>query len=304
MAVCMGSSTAIYKIDFVGKKLEQLQKFESDFSPVDPCSNCLMWSRDNAGLAVGGDDKIVRLFKAASPKDFKTPFEMVCELKDGHHEAINCIDISPSKTLLISSGNDSQACVWDLRKRTLIKKLTFRDKECKDQRGNVDTTNFNIRGCIFAPDGQFVYLLASKTRFKSYLVCYSIIPVSQDNIMFSPVKVLDVHDNAATKISMSPDSSLLSISTNDGYVKVVDRASYKILLSQKRHKLPVTCSGWYGSDRPSHIFSGSADYSYNLIPVPGGGSFVGNIVSHVIYLLLVQMPILLAILLFFSKAME
>ena len=88
----------------------------------------MRWSRDNAGLAVGGEDRIVRLYKVKSATDFKTPFEKVAELGGGHHEPVNSIDISPSKTLLVSSGNDSQACIFDLRKRALIQKLTFRDR--------------------------------------------------------------------------------------------------------------------------------------------------------------------------------
>jgi hypothetical protein len=33
LAVCMGANTVIYKIDFTAKKLEQLQRLVTDFSP-------------------------------------------------------------------------------------------------------------------------------------------------------------------------------------------------------------------------------------------------------------------------------
>jgi WD40 repeat protein len=120
IAVCMGQFTAIYKISMPKGQLELLTKFQTDFRKEDPASNCCRWSRDNAGLAVGGDDTIIRLYKVAS-KDFKGDMPLVCELKEGgHSEAINSIDISPGKTLLISAGDDSSACVWNLSTKKCI----------------------------------------------------------------------------------------------------------------------------------------------------------------------------------------
>lgn len=110
----MGEFTAIYKICLPKGELELLQKFQTDFSSSEPASNCCRWSRDNAGLAVGGDDSVIRLYKVTS-KDFKGDMSLVCELKNGGHTApVNSIDISPGKSLLISAGNDSMACVWNL----------------------------------------------------------------------------------------------------------------------------------------------------------------------------------------------
>ena len=120
MAVCMGEHTAIYKLCLPKGELELLLKFQTDFKNVEPASNCCRWSRDNAGLAVGGDDTIIRLYKVTS-KDFKGEMPLVCELKDGgHSEAINSVDISPGKSLLISAGNDSTACVWNLQTKKCI----------------------------------------------------------------------------------------------------------------------------------------------------------------------------------------
>lgn len=116
----MGANTAIFKIHYPEGKLSLLQKFQSDFNAVDPCSNYLRWSRDNAGIAVAGEDRVIKLYKVKAPTDFVSPFELVCKLEGGHSEPVNCLDISPSKTLLISSGNDCQASVFDLRKRTLL----------------------------------------------------------------------------------------------------------------------------------------------------------------------------------------
>lgn len=106
----MAKQVAIYKIDFQAAKLELLQKITTDFSAsADSSSTCLRWSSDNLGLAVGGDDRTVRLYKVNAPNDFKSDMLLTCELKTEHFDSINCVDISPSKTLLVSSGNDSQA---------------------------------------------------------------------------------------------------------------------------------------------------------------------------------------------------
>jgi WD40 repeat protein len=100
---------------------------------------------------------------------------LACELKEGgHSEAINSVDISPGKTLLVSAGNDCTASVFDLATKKCIKKLTFRDKTCIDARGNPDNTNFLIRGCFFSNCGRHIYLLAAKMRYKSFLVKYEV----------------------------------------------------------------------------------------------------------------------------------
>ena len=57
---------------------------------------------------------MIRLYKVTS-KDFTGEMPLVCELTDGGHtQGINSVDISPGKSLLISAGHDSCACVWNL----------------------------------------------------------------------------------------------------------------------------------------------------------------------------------------------
>lgn len=191
-----------------------------------------------------------------------------------------------------------------MRRRCLIQKLTFRDRAYRDARGNPDPTNFAIKGCVFSKDGQFVYILASKYRYKSFVVAYAITPVTAEKILFTPHTVLDVHDQFASALGISPDSQYLSVTTSDGFVKVVDRPNMKVLLSQKRNNLPTTCHGWFSSNQdlsPSHIFIGSADYTYNLVAIPAGASFVGSLLKHLVFVVLVQLPILLAIMVYLAK---
>ena len=80
----------------------------------------MKWSRDNSLLVIGGEDRTVRVYKVTNPKDFTVPLELQVELKGGHYDTINGLDISPAKTLVLSSGQDCQANVWNIaQKRTV-----------------------------------------------------------------------------------------------------------------------------------------------------------------------------------------
>ena len=58
---------------------------------------------------------------------------------------------------------------------------------------------------------------------------------------------------------------------SDGFVKVIDESSKRVYVNEKRHNLPVTTMAFscdnYGS--ANHVLTGSADYSYNIIPCTG-----------------------------------
>ena len=144
-----------------------------------------------------------------------------------------------------------------------------------------------IRGCLFSPCSRYIYLLASRTRYKSFIVKYSINAVGSNQnqkISFLPILAIDVHDQAATGMRISRDGSYISVSTSDGYIKVLDQYSGKMLLNQKRHNLPTTCcvfTNSYGNPMatPTHIITGSADYTYNLISIPQ--SYSGGIFSTI-----------------------
>lgn len=155
-----------------------------------------------------------------------------------------------------------------------------------------------IRGCCFTPDGRYVYLLASRVRYKTFLVQYSITP-QYDKFEFNAVSVTDVHEHASTGMCMSPDASYISIMTSDGWIKTVDASTKKMLISQKRHNLPVTCTSFFAPDgsTPSHVISGSADYTYNLIPLPRD-STIWNMLTHLLMVIFVQVPVMLVIIVY------
>lgn len=133
-----------------------------------------------------------------------------------------------------------------------------------------------IRGCFFTSCGKYVFLLAAKLRYKSFLVKYSI-HATQQGVIFNPVSTLEVHNNAVTKMKPSRNEHLIAIASSDGFIKTVNLNSLDVLMSQKKHNLPVTAIGFIDSNdfnsndsdvTPNHVVTGSADYLYHLIKLP------------------------------------
>ena len=170
--------------------------------------------------------------------------------------------------------------------------MTFRDKDFRDARGNPSNDNFLIRGCFFTSCGKYVFLLAAKMRYKSFLIKYQVTPNGND-IQFTPISTLEVHSNAVTRMKPSRDDKLIAIASSDGFIKTVDLDSLSVIMGQKRHNLPVTAIGFLDSNNfnsnelettPNQVITGSADYLYNIIKLPES-SMVKNIMSALFSLL-------------------
>ena len=120
-----------------------------------------------------------------------------------------------------------------------------------------------------------------------------------------------VHDNSVTGMRPSRDGSLISIMTSTGQIKVVEHESQRILLSEKKHNLPVSCSifttpgDFAAQDRcePSHIITGSADYTYNIIGISGQSSFITDAISSV-FKILGQIALFYCILLYIMQYVD
>ena len=78
-----------------------------------------------------------------------------------------------------------------------------------------------------------------------------------------------MHPNTVVGLRVTPDKETVAIFTSDGFVKVLSRAalSQGKALSQKRHKLSVTCAGFKSDsscDAEWAVF-GSSDYMYSIV---------------------------------------
>lgn len=78
-------------------------------------------------------------------------------------------------------------------------------------------------------------------------------------------------------MKVSANGKQIGVMTSDGYIKVYDEQSHKTIISEKRHRLPVTCISFIHdfNGNAEYVLSGSADYTYNFIYCKC--SFIGNI---------------------------
>lgn len=119
-----------------------------------------------------------------------------------------------------------------------------------------------------------------------------------------PVESLEVHNQAATGMLVSPDGDYVSVTTSDGCIKTVQTSTNKMVVSQKRHNLPCTATAFVVpglGQAPTHVVSASADYTYNLISVPSSPSFVVSGLKHMMQLLFLQLPAFVLLLLLVSQ---
>jgi hypothetical protein len=68
-----------------------------------------------------------------------------------------------------------------------VAKLTFSDSECKNVHGTLDTSNFPIKGCCFSKCSRFIFVLAARPKYKSFVVKYSIAPGANSGISTYPL---------------------------------------------------------------------------------------------------------------------
>lgn len=303
MAACLNERVALYKIDFTGPacKLIKLLEFTADFKKEEPAVNVCRFSTDNRLIGTGGDDCVARVFQLNPDNAFKHEGE---ELKpalclEGHFEPINCLDFSSDSKLLVTSSGDYSCLIFncDLKSPTKgqrLHKLTFGD-------GLQDSKNLLMRGCFFS--GQNVYTMATQTRRKSYIIKWRPGRGKTFADKAEPPQaeaVTEVHPNTASGLRVSQDGSQVAIGTSDGWVKVIKesalaRGEAKFIFAEKRHRLPVTCLGFrHGpSGAPEWLFSGSPDYTYNVIRCTK--SFIVGLLSYIVWTLSVTLLLLAAI---------
>tara|TARA_B110000285_G_C15040245_1_gene571429 strand:+ start:742 stop:909 length:168 start_codon:yes stop_codon:yes gene_type:complete len=53
--------------------------------------------------------------------------------------------------------------------------------------GNLDTSNFPIKGCCFSKCSRFIFVLAARPKYKSFVVKYSIAPAANSGILTYPL---------------------------------------------------------------------------------------------------------------------
>ena len=195
----------------------------------------------------------------------------ICTL-EGHCEPVNSLSFSPDNRILVTSSSDRSCIIFNIDragdKRQLgvrLHKITFSD-------GTNDAKNMMMRGCFFSGDSRYLYTLSTENRQRSYIVKWeNKQKFLQKAVQSEPVEVAVIHPNTVTGMCVSPDGSQIGVRTSDGFVKVIATNSFssgKFGVSQRRHRMPVTCLSFKtdADGNSTHILSGSSDYTYNIIP--------------------------------------
>lgn len=78
---------------------------------------------------------------------------------------------------------------------------------------------------------------------------------------------MEVHHTTAAGLKVSPSGKQIGIMTSDGFIKVLKSGSEEFIVSEKRHRLPVTCMGFKtdSNGNAEYLLCGSPDYTYNII---------------------------------------
>ena len=143
-----------------------------------------------------------------------------------------------------------------------------------------------IRSVFFSRDN-CIYSLFSMARLPSYIVKWQ--PLAGQRPSWKQEVTGEVHEKACTGMQRSRHGQI-AVLTSDGIVNIVDSDSLaSVCAPRKISTMPVTCAVYNGDDM---LITGSADYTYNLIPLNSFSAL------SAIRSLIVQMIILVLILLF------
>jgi len=88
---------------------------------------------------------------------------------------------------------------------------------------------------------------------------------------FLPVESFKVHDHPSCQLVLDPLGQQYILGGNNGVIQVMSANDYKCRYSRELFEMPVTGVSVQAKDRV--VVVGSADYSYEVIALPGGSGW-------------------------------
>ncbi|EIW81796.1 WD40 repeat-like protein [Coniophora puteana RWD-64-598 SS2] len=159
----------------------------------------IKFTPDGSQIVTAGRDRTVRVWDSQAGR--------LLSVIDGHSSNIHALSISATGTHLATGLVDGTVCIWDLITRTLI--------------AGPYKHNDHVQTVCWAPNGEYILSghHSGNARVSSVL---------------TGNQVLTVHEHVVTVASFSPDGSRVFGGTVNGFIRVWETASGKLLLGKVR----------------------------------------------------------------------
>ena len=122
-----------------------------------------------------------------------------------------------------------------------------------------------FRSCLFTPDSKKLVTLSIQAKYGSYVTEWG---CSEG---FLPIESFKVHDHPSCQLVLDPVGRQYILGGNNGAIKILSMDDYQHRYNRELFEMPITGISVHVKERV--VVAGSADYSYEVMKLPGGGNW-------------------------------